>query len=156
MDPESDPEAGPALALPAVAVSAPTVRAENVVTLGDRNVVQMRTALGVLVRPLRFSRGLAIAELAEQAQVAEDELRRVDRDPHYTALPRLIFYLSEFFAVSFSALSQVAGTTHEVDRVVYNEAVKYAAHSDEAASLTQEQQAALDVFVSLVNERAKA
>ena len=74
--------------MPPSEISAPTVRAENVAVLGDRNVVHMRMALGVLVRQLRFSRGLSIAELAEQAQVAEDELRRVERDPHYTARPR--------------------------------------------------------------------
>jgi hypothetical protein len=40
--------------------------------------------------------------------------------------------------------------------VLFNEAVKYAAHSDEAAILSSEEQAILDLFVSLVNERAKA
>lgn len=155
-DPDSDPEAGPTVGPPSAIASAPTARDKNLAVLGEHNVLQIRMALGVLMRQLRFSRGLSIAELAERAQVAEDELRQVERDPHYTALPRLIFQLSEYFAVSFSALSQVAGTTQEVDQVLYNEAVKYAAHSDEAAALTHEQRTALDVFVSLVNERAKA
>lgn len=155
-DPDDEPEAGVPPIATAVDASSDTPRPAHLAVLSERNAVQMRNVLGMLIRQLRSRRGLSVSELAERAQVSEDELRRVEHDPHYTASPRLIFRLSEYFSVSLTTLSQVAGTTHEVDRVLFNEAVKYAAHSDEAAILSSEEQAILDLFVSLVNERAKA
>ncbi len=153
-DPDDEPEAG----VPPLTANAATeaARPAHIAELSERNAVQMRNVLGLLIKQLRSSRGLSISELAERAEVSEDELRRVERDPHYTAGPRLIFKLSEYFSVSLTTLSQVAGTTREVDRVLFNEGVKYAAHADEAVILTNEEQALLDAFVSLVNERAKA
>ena len=155
-DPNDEPEAGVPPNAAATDASADPARPAHLAVLSERNAVQMRNVLGLLIKQLRSRRGLSVSELAEQAQVSEDELRRVERDPHYTASPRLIFKLSEYFSVSLTSLSQVAGATLEVDRVLFNEAVKYAAHSDEAAILTSEEQAAVDMFVALVNERAKA
>ena len=155
-DPDDDPEAGVPAERSAANVALPTSRPDNVVVLGERNVVQMRIGLGVLVRQLRFRDGLSVSELAQRAQISEDELRLVEHDPHYTARPRLIFQLSEYFSVSLTTLSQVAGATHEVNRVLYNEVVKYAARSDDVSTLTGEEQAALDAFISLLNERARA
>lgn len=154
-DPDDEPEAGVPPLAATVDASSDTARPAHLAMLSERNAVQMRNVLGLLIKQLRSRQGLSVSELAEQAQVSEDELRRVERDPHYTASPRLIFKLSEYFSVSLTALSQVAGTTLEVDRVLFNEAVKYAAHSDEAVILTSDEQAAVDMFVALVNERAK-
>jgi transcriptional regulator with XRE-family HTH domain len=130
--------------------------AENTAVIGENKVVPLRIALGVLVRQLRLREGLSIAQLSERAEVAEDEVRQVEHDPHYTARPRLIFNLSEYFGVSLVTLSQVSGTTHAVNRVLYNAAVKYAAHSDDVSVLTNEEREALDSFVAVLNERSKA
>src|SRR5262245_48215720 len=93
-DPDEEPTAGgPSDGNPA---SAP---AENVAVMGERNVVQLRIALGVLVRQLRLKEGLSIAELSTRAQISEEELRQVEHNPSYTARPRLIFQLSEYFHV---------------------------------------------------------
>lgn len=128
----------------------------DVAVIGEQKSVQLRVALGVLVRQLRLREGLSVAELAERAQVSEDELRRVEHDPHYTAKPRLIYQLSGHFNVSLSFLSQMAGTTHAVNRSLYNEAVRYAARSDDVSALTEEERRDLDAFVALLNERGKA
>lgn len=157
-DPDIDAEAGPPLSGSAEVEGAHhnKPQAENVAVMGDRNVVQLRVALGVLVRQLRLKEGVSVAELAERAQVSEDELRQVEHDPHYTARPRLIYQLSGYFKVSLSTLSQMSGATHAVDRVLYNAAVKYAARSDDVSTLTREEREALDVFVAMLNERSKA
>jgi len=157
-DPDDDPEAGPPL------VGSAEIEGESrnepqeatAAVMGDRNVVQLRIALGVLVRQLRSKEGLSIAELAERAHLSEDELRRVEHDPHYTARPRLIYQLSQYFKVSLSTLSQMSGATHAVDRKLYNAAVKYAARSDDVSTLTKEERETLDVFVGMLNERSKA
>lgn len=128
----------------------------DVAVIGEQKVVQLRVALGVLVRQLRLRDGLAIAELAQRAQVSEDELRSVEHDPHYTARPRLIFQLSNYFNVSLANLSQMAGTTHAVNRTLYNTAVRYAANSDDMSALTEDERRDLDAFVAMLNERGKA
>jgi transcriptional regulator with XRE-family HTH domain len=128
----------------------------DVAVIGEQKSVQLRVALGVLIRQLRLRDGLSVAELAQRAQVSEDELRRVEHDPHYTARPRLIFQLSHFFNVSLANLSQMAGATHAVNRSLYNEAVRYAARSDDVSALTDEERRDLDAFVAMLNARAKA
>lgn len=134
------------------ALRAPPAEAPEVI-MGERNVVQLRLALGVLVRQLRLREQLSVAELARKAQISEDELRSVEHDPHYTAKPYLLFQLSEFFDVPLTKLSQLAGATHAVNRSLYNDAVKYAARSDDLDSLTDEERRDLDAFVTLLQSR---
>ena len=156
-DPDVDVEAGPSLSGGAEIedLHRDEPQLENVAVMGTRNVVQLRVALGVLVHQLRLKHGLSVAELARRAQISEDELRQVEHDPHYTARPRLIYQLSEYFNVSLSTLSQMSGATHAVDRALYNTAVKYAARSDDVSTLTDEERDALDMFVAVLNESSR-
>lgn len=151
----SDPEDEPAAGGPVDRSIEHALEAENTAVIGESKVVQLRIALGVLVRQLRLREGLSIAQLSERAQVSEDELRQVEHDPHYTARPRLIYQLSQYFNVSLTTLSQMSGTTHAVNRVLYNTAIKYAAHSDDVSTLTNEEREALDTFVAMLNERSR-
>lgn len=127
---------------------------EPEVVMGERNVTQLRLALGVLVRQLRLREHLSVVELARKAQISEDELRSVEHDPHYTAKPYLLYQLSELFNVPLTKLSQMAGATHVVNRSLYNDAVRYAARSDDLDSLTSEELRDLDAFVALLQSRA--
>jgi transcriptional regulator with XRE-family HTH domain len=126
---------------------------ENVAVISEQKAVRLRFALGTLVRQLRMRDGLTIAQLAERASVVEEELREVEHNPNYTARPRLLFQLSEFFGVSLANLNQIAGVTHAVERTLFNAATKYAARSEDLAKLTQEERDALDQFVAVLNER---
>jgi transcriptional regulator with XRE-family HTH domain len=148
-DPEDEPSAG---GLEGRSVDR-ALAAENTAVIGENKVIPLRIALGVLVRQLRLKESLSIAQLSERAEVSEDELRQVEHDPHYTARPRLIFQLSEFFGVSLVKLSQMSGTTHSVNRVLYNRAVQFAAYSDDVSTLTDEERAALEAFVAMLNEQ---
>ena len=130
--------------------------ADSVAVMGERNVVQMRIALGTFVRQLRRKEGLTLAQLSERAEVSEDELRQVEHNPTYTARSRLIFQLSAFFKVPLTQLSELSGNTHAISRAFYNDAVRYAARSDDVSTLTTEERQALDAFVALLSERAKA
>jgi HTH-type transcriptional regulator, competence development regulator len=121
----------------------------------DRVVRQLRLALGVFVSQLRRQKGLSIAELAEQADVDEEELKNVERDPGFTATAYLIYQLSQFFDLPLANLSQMAGQTHAVDRAFYNEAVRYAAHSEDLSTMTREESAALNAFVTTLRDTAK-
>lgn len=153
-DPDVDIEAGPAIESNGGHLW--LAHADNAPPVESRTRVQLRIGLGVLVRKLRTRDGLSIAELARRAVVSEDELRQVEHNPHYTAGPRLIHQLSEYFSVSLVTLSQMSGTTHDIDRFLYNEVVKYAAHSDDVETLSSEERAVLNAFVAMLNSRAKA
>jgi transcriptional regulator with XRE-family HTH domain len=154
-DPDEDPEAGPSVLPVILAAGRASAHPESFAVAGERTGVPMRIALGVLVRQLRSDAGLTIAELAVRADISEEELRCVEHDPHYTARARLIHQLSAYFSVSLTMLSQMAGATHEVDRVLFNESVRFAARSDDVSTLTAEDRATLHAFVALLNERAK-
>src|SRR5260370_37541313 len=71
-DPDIDAEAGPPLSGEAESMRRDEPQGESVAVIGDRNVGQLRVALGVLVRQLRLKEGLSVAELAERAQVSEE------------------------------------------------------------------------------------
>jgi transcriptional regulator with XRE-family HTH domain len=120
--------------------------------VAPRNAVQLRIALGALVRQLRMRDGLTLSELAQRADISEEELRQVERNPSYTAGPRLLRNLSTFFGVSLNNLSQMSGATVAVERKLYNTAVEFAAHSDDISRLTAEQLEALEGFVGLLND----
>jgi hypothetical protein len=79
----------------------------KVSVIDGRNAVQLRVALGTLVRQLRLRDRLTVSALAEKAHVPEAEIRQVEHDPHYTARPRLLFQLSNCFGVSLSNLAQM-------------------------------------------------
>ena len=154
-DPEVEVEAGPNLndwALTAV-FDDDSRQEENLATVKERQVVPLRMSLGLLVRQLRLRDGLTVEALAKEVDVSEEELNQVEHNPNYTARPRLIHNLSEYFEVRLEDLSQLAGATRKVDRKLYNTAIKYAAMSDEAAVLTDAQKEILDGFVAMLNER---
>lgn len=154
-DPDVEVEAGPELNKWAFTGGFRGVgpQEDSLATVKERQVVPLRMSLSLLVRQLRLRDGLSVDELAREANVSEDELYQVEHNPNYTARPRLIHNLSEYFEVRLEDLSQLAGTTRKVERKLYNRAIKYAAMSDEAAALTEEQREILDGFVAMLNER---
>ena len=151
-DPDIETEAGWPLTGPTPAAE---MDHKKMAVMPERNVVQIRIALGTLVHQLRQRDQLTLRELAERADVSEDELRQVETNPTYTARPRMIYQLSQHFGVSLNNLYQMSGSTHVVERQLYNDAVRYAAHSGDLAPLTDTQQRALNVFVTALNERAE-
>jgi hypothetical protein len=151
-DPDVETEAGRPLTSP---LPMEDIERGKAAIMPERNVVQLRIALGTLVHQLRLRDRLTLEQLAARANVPEDELRQVETNPTYTARPRLIFQLSRHFGVSLNNLYQMTGTTHAVDRRLYTDAVQYAAHSDDAAPLTDAQQVSLNAFVVLLNRSAE-
>lgn len=150
-DPDIETEAGWPLTGPAPVVD---IDRKRMAIMPERNAVQMRIALGTLVHQLRQRDQLSLPELAVRAEVSEEELRQVETNPTYTARPYIIYQLSEFFGVSLNNLYQMTGSTYAVERQLYNEAVRYAAH-DDVVPLTDAQQQSLNGFVALLNDRAE-
>lgn len=151
-DPDVETEAGWPLIGPAPIAE---MDHKTMAVMPERNVVQMRIALGTLVHQLRQRDQLTLQELAKRADVSEEELRQVETNPTYTARPHIIYQLSLYFGVSLNNLYQMSGSTYAVERQLYNEAVKFAAHSGELAPLTEPQQDVLNGFVAILNQRAE-
>ena len=120
-----------------------------------RNVTQMRIALGTFVHQLRQREGLTLQELATRADVSENELRQVETNSSYTAGPRLIHKLSRYFGMPMNNLYQMSGRTYAVERRLYNEAMRWAAHSDDVTPLTNDQLEALNGFVAVLTQLAE-
>lgn len=155
-DPDTDPEAGRSL-VPSVesrVAQENEPQDENLAMLNDRNATQLRISLGIFVHQLRLREGLSIGELAKAAEISEEELLHVERNPQYTASARLIYKLSEHFNVELKLLSQLSGITRAVDRKFFNAAVGYAAKSEGMSTLTSKQQDVLDSFIELLNEHS--
>ena len=107
-DPDVEVEAGPDLNDWALlgGLDDEILQEENLATVRDRQVIPLRMSLGLLVRQLRLRDGLTVEALAKEAEVSEEELNHVEHNPNYTARPRLIYNLSEYFEVRLEDLSQ--------------------------------------------------
>jgi len=150
-DRDIETEAGRSLTSPPIE----EIESGKVAVMPARNVTQMRIALGTFVHQLRQRDGLTLQELATRADVSENELRQVETNPSYTAGPRLIHKLSRFFGMPLSNLYQMSGRTYAVERRLYNEAMQYAAHSDDVTPLTDDQLEVLNGFVSVLTQLAE-
>jgi|SRR5579862_8959257 len=150
-DPDIETEAGPSLIGPPIE----EIDSGKAAVMPTRNVVQMRIALGTFVHQLRQRDALTLPELATKADVSENELRQVETNPSYTASPRLIYKLSRYFRMPLNNLYQLSGRTFTVERRLYNEAVKYAAHSDDVTPLSGDQLQVLNGFVAVLNQLAE-
>jgi len=152
-DPDTEIDAGSALmVLEALGVTVP-VLAANEVVLADDRVVQMRIALGALIRQLRFQQKLSVAALARNAIVAEDEIRSIEHDPHYAPKPRTLHQLAGHFHLPVRQLMAMSGATRAIDRAFYNEAVRFAARADDLGALNSEDTNVLYAFVKYMNDR---
>lgn len=150
-DPDIETEAGRPLTSPPIE----EIESGKVAVMPTRNVVQLRIALGTFVHQLRQREALTLQELATKADVSENELRQVETNPSYTASPRLIHKLSRHFGMPLNNLYQLSGRTFTVERRLYNEAVRYAAHSDDVTPLTGDQLEVLNGFVAVLNQLAE-
>ena len=157
-DPDIETDAGAALAaLEGIGVLVPSNRSTSEAAgLPDEKVVHLRFALGALVKLLRHRDGVSVAELADRAQVPEEEVRGIERDPHHLPRPRTLHQLAKHFKLPVRHLMQMSGATRTVDRVLYNEAVRFAARSEDMSVLTDEERQALNAFVKLLVERDEA
>lgn len=153
-DPDFDTEAGTALAvLEGLGMVVPPSTTSNEALLVDEKVKQLRVALGALMRQLRLHEKQSVAELAKTAVVREDEIRLIEHDPHYVPKPRTLHQLAIHFKVPARQLIQMSGATRTIDREFYNQAVKFAAMSDDLVELNKDELEVLYAFVKYMNER---
>jgi HTH-type transcriptional regulator, competence development regulator len=112
-------------------------------------------AFGRFVRLMRRNKKLSLEKLAEDAQVEVTELVEIEEDARHRPDPRTVFQLAHHFGLPTSKLMQLAGLRQPKDNRLFEEAVRFAARSDPVESLSKEERAALEAFVSVLSEKSR-
>lgn len=150
-DPDSDTDAGPAInVLESIGMFLPA----DLNAAGDEKVVRLVGAFGVLIRQLRRQHQWTIEELAAKARVDAEELRQIERDPHFRPRPRVVHQLSSVFKVPERPLMKLSGATITHDQDFQEEAMRFAAKSDDMSKLSRDEQRALKDYVKYLTEQA--
>lgn len=113
----------------------------------------LTVAFGLLVRFSRRAKRLSVVELAEKLSVEAEELHHIERDPEFRARPRTISKVANFFNLPVGEVMKLAGAAVSNDDSFYTKALKFAAHSDDMAALTQEEQEALKSFIRYLRDK---
>jgi transcriptional regulator with XRE-family HTH domain len=111
----------------------------------------LHRGLGALVQMLRRRDRLSVDELARKARVDPSELRRIELDPAFDANPRTIFQLAQVFNLPAQSLIVLSGAV-QVEPDVRQEAVRFAASSEDISGLTIDQRKLLNQFVKFLRE----
>lgn len=150
-DPDLDVEAGlPIGVLESIGMFLPA----ELTAQEDAKVVRLTEAFGVLVRQLRRRQQWTVDQLAQKARVDIEDLRAIERDPHYRPRPRVVHQLAGVFKIPERPLMKLSGATVTHDQDFEEEAMRFAAKSDDLSKLTREEQKALNDYVKYLAEQA--
>ncbi len=111
----------------------------------------LHRGLGVLVQMLRRRERLSIERLASEARIDVAELRQIEIDPAFDPNPRTIFQLEKYFKLPSRILVVLSGAVR-VSEKVREEAVRFAANSEDMSDLSREEQKLLNQFVRFLQE----
>jgi transcriptional regulator with XRE-family HTH domain len=150
-DPDVDTDAGPSInLLEAIGMFLPA----ELIPAEENKVVRVVEAFGVLARQLRRQKQWTIEELAMRARVDAEDLRQIERDPHYRPRPRVVHQLSAVYGVPERPLMKLSGATITRDHDFEEKAMRFAAKSDDMSKLSREEQQALNEYVKYLIEKA--
>lgn len=122
--------------------------------LSEQNTASaLAVAFGMLVRLARRSKRLSVAQLAQQLSVDVEEVQKIEHDPSYQARPRTISSIAKFFELPLKEVMTLAGAAVSSDDAFRTKAMKFAAHSDDVSTLTEEEQELLRSFVRYLREK---
>ncbi|HEY5553196.1 MAG TPA: hypothetical protein VIK52_14985 [Opitutaceae bacterium] len=115
------------------------------------DVQDLHRGLGSLIKMLRRRDCVSVDQLAKQARVAADELRRIELNAALEPNPRTIYQLEQYFKLPPRSLVMLSGAVR-ADSDVRAEAVRFAASSENIAELSQEERKLLNRFVKFLRE----
>lgn len=153
----SDEELHDALAetnedLDSLADSGRAVAKQALACFGDPgNVQDLHRGLGALVQMLRRREQVTVEELADLADVASDEIRRIELDSTYDPRPRTIIQLAGFFKIDPQSFVVLSGAK-QVNQEVRDEVLRFAAKSTGMSKLSRDELKLLNEFVKLLAE----
>lgn len=142
-DPDLETDAGwPAEAIDNIGMFLPSELVDEA-----SNVVELKHAFGVLIRQLRRRDQVTVETLATKARVDADEIKRIERDPSYRPRPRTVHQIADYFRMPPRALMKLSGATITRDETLQEQAIRFAAKSDDLSKLSKDEQSVLDTFV---------
>ncbi len=115
--------------------------------------VELKHAFGTLIRQLRRERGLNIETLAAKLTIQVEELRAIEHDPNLDPRPRTIHKLAQFFKLPALELMKLSGVAETHDHSFSDQALKFAASSDDLSSLSKKERAILHAFVKFLSSQ---
>jgi transcriptional regulator with XRE-family HTH domain len=120
---------------------------------GRENIVHLHKALNSLLVMLRRRDGLDESELAEKADVAESEIRRIEYDPGYLPSPRTIYKLEKVFDLPPGVLAKLSGAVKHNCPELEDRVLEFAANAKSIGKLTREERQLLNAFVKFLTDQ---
>ena len=131
----------------------PLAPEEPLETAAVEQLVASGIVFGRFVRLMRRKQHLTVEKLAEDAGIDVVELVEIEEDSRHTPEPRTVYQLATQFKVPMQGLMQLAGLSKPKDSHLVNEAIRFAARSEQVVDLNEVERAALDALVSVLSER---
>ncbi len=134
---------------------APAVANPDAVALdpSSGSMPETNIAFGRFVRLMRRKRRQTVESLAEDAEIDVAELVEIEEDNHHRPEPRTVYQLAKHFDLPTPSLMQLAGLSAAKNASFYAEAIRFAARSETVEDLNDIERAALEAFVSVLNDR---
>ena len=149
-DPDVDGDAGPFIhALESIGMFLPPD-----ISTAKAQPQPLLEAFGVFVRQFRRQQQWTIEELSARAKVDVEDLRQIERNPRSPPRPRVVHQLASVMRVPERSLLQLSGAAISQDQEFAQEAMRFAAKSDDMAKLSREEQRALNEYVRYLNKQA--
>jgi transcriptional regulator with XRE-family HTH domain len=117
------------------------------------NVVVLHKGLNTLLALLRRRDGLDESKLAEEADVDEVEIRRIEAQPGFVPTPRTIFKLEKQFGLPSGVLAKLSGAVKHHSPDLEEKALAFAANSRAIGKLTREEKKMLNEFIKFLTEK---
>ena len=120
--------------------------------LTEGNIL-LHKGLNSLLIMLRRRDNIDEAELAARANVDEEEVRRIEYDPHYLPSPRTIFKLEKAFSLPSGVLAKLSGAIKANSPCMEERVLEFAANAKAIGKLTKEERELLNRFVRFLSEQ---
>ena len=149
-DPDMDAEAGPFIhALESVGMFLPPD-----IAVAAPQAPALLEAFGVFVRQFRRQQQWTIEELSRRARVDVEDLRQIERNPQAPPRPRVVHQLAAVMKVPERSLLKLSGAAVTRDEGFAEEAMRFAAKSDDMSKLSREEQRVLNEYVKYLTKQA--
>lgn len=128
--------------------------ADSVGTVSEDQIL-LHEGLGSLLQLLRRRAGLSQKELATNARIEAEEIRRIEEDTSYTPSPRTVYQLEEYFSLPERTLILLSGTVSTQPRELRDEILRFAANSKTIGKLSRQEKKLVNEFVRFLAKQAK-
>lgn len=122
-------------------------------TTEDESVLFLHKGLNSLLVMLRRRDGLDEGELAQKADIDEEEIRRIEFDTSYLPSPRSIYKLEEAFGLPPGVLAKLSGAIKNQSPVLEKRVLEFAANAKSMGQLTKAERDLLNAFVQFLTEQ---